>query len=115
MTNNCPLCGSEISEVPFTILKERGMVAVNGSAVILPDLEAKCLSVLSEHFPRVVSTEKMMSELYWDRGEEPEPKIVDVLVCKIRAKIKPLGVSIETHWGRGYSISAKAQIIEEIE
>ena len=102
-------------DIPFSILKERGMVVANGMAIILPVLETKCLSVLSEHFPRVVSTEKMMSELYWDKDEEPEPNIVDVWVCKVRSKIKPLGVSIETHWGRGYSISSKAQIIAEVE
>ena len=34
----------------------------------------------------------------------PEPKIVDVFVCKLRKKIAPLGLTIETIWGQGYRI-----------
>lgn len=38
-------------------------------------------------------------------GDDPvEIKIVDVFICKIRKKISPLGYSIITHWGRGYSL-----------
>jgi two-component system cell cycle response regulator CtrA len=32
----------------------------------------------------------------------PEMKIIDVIFCKIRKKLKPFGVQIETIWGRGY-------------
>lgn len=54
----------------------------------------------------VASKSAIMQALYSDRpDEDPEPKIIDVFVCKLRAKVKPFGVNIETVWGRGYSLA----------
>lgn len=36
---------------------------------------------------------------------EPDMKIVDVFVCKIRKKVKPFGIEITSLWGRGYRLS----------
>lgn len=33
---------------------------------------------------------------------ETEPKIVDVVICKLRTKLKPFGLRIETVWSCGY-------------
>ena len=38
-----------------------------------------------------------------------EIKIVDVYICKLRKKLNPFGVPVQTHWGRGYSISNQAR------
>lgn len=35
-----------------------------------------------------------------------EPKIVDVFLCKIRRKLEPHGIAIETMWGKGYALPA---------
>jgi len=32
----------------------------------------------------------------------PEIKIVDVFICKMRKKLTPFGIVIETVWGQGY-------------
>lgn len=49
----------------------------------------------------------IMTLLYSDRADaEPEIKIVDVFVCKIRAKVAPFGIEIETAWGQGYAMTA---------
>lgn len=37
--------------------------------------------------------------------DETDPKMVDVLICHLRKKLKPHGVAIETVWGIGYLIS----------
>lgn len=52
--------------------------------------------------------------LYGDRHDDevPEEKIVDVLVCNIRKKVKPFGVNIETVWGRGYSLQNRKSYSE---
>lgn len=34
--------------------------------------------------------------------DEPHVKIVDVQICKMRAKLKPFGITILTRWGQGY-------------
>jgi len=38
--------------------------------------------------------------------EETEPKIVDVVICHMRKKLKPHDIKIETVWGIGYLITA---------
>lgn len=78
--------------------------------------EALILNVLmhnpvctKERLHAAVSVNKISSD------EETEIKIVDVFVCKVRAKLKPFDVEIETHWGTGYSLSAASKnIIQEM-
>lgn len=41
-------------------------------------------------------------------AEQPELKIVDVFICKLRRKL-PDGVTIETVWGQGYRLSAASK------
>ncbi|EAP89150.1 two-component response regulator [Oceanicaulis sp. HTCC2633] len=49
-------------------------------------------------------------ELYGDRIDGgPEMKIVDVLVCKLRKKLKPFEIAIDTEWGRGYALTAQSK------
>lgn len=38
-------------------------------------------------------------------GDQAEEKIIDVYICKMRAKLKPYGIEVSTHWGQGYSLS----------
>lgn len=42
-----------------------------------------------------------------DNGDGPDIKILDVVVCRIRAKLAPIGLpgGIDTQWGIGYSMS----------
>lgn len=38
-------------------------------------------------------------------GDElPDPKIIDVFICKIRAKLRPFDIGIDTIWGQGYRL-----------
>ena len=66
--------------------------------------ESKVLSMLMER--EFASKQQLLSAVMADRGadEEPEIKIVDVYICKIRTKIKKFGVDIDTLWGRGYRL-----------
>lgn len=43
--------------------------------------------------------------------DEPEIKIVDVFVCKLRKKLKPYGIEIETLWGQGYRMTPESKAI----
>lgn len=38
--------------------------------------------------------------------DETDPKMVDVMICKLRKKLRPHKIEIETMWGLGYLISA---------
>jgi two-component system, cell cycle response regulator CtrA len=33
-----------------------------------------------------------------------------VFICKIRAKIEPFGINIETLWGRGYTMPPESKV-----
>lgn len=58
----------------------------------------------------ICSRDHLMTMLYGDRIDDPpDPKIVDVLVCKLRAKLEPFGVAIETLWARGYMLKPAAK------
>lgn len=48
--------------------------------------------------------QSIMMALYGDRPDEPEIKIVDVFVCKLRKKLSRFGVTIDTVWGQGYRL-----------
>lgn len=56
------------------------------------------------------SKEQLMHALY-EPGVDDEPniKIVDVFICKLRKKLTPYGVAIETIWGRGYRMTAQTK------
>lgn len=74
--------------------------------------EFEMLRILAERKGTVVTREMFLDELYGKPGErpgakkEPEMKIIDVLICKLREKIKS-GLNwdpIDTSWGRGYRL-----------
>lgn len=110
MQHSCPLCGSAIAELPVTILPERGMVVGNGNFATLTGHEAMLLTRLAEVFPRMVSKEALLEWLYQlSADDEPDLKIIDVWICKLRKKLKPLGIRIDTTWGRGYALAADAK------
>jgi DNA-binding response OmpR family regulator len=73
----------------------------------LTRLETRLMAALVEKLGQCVAKGPLMDALYFDRAhEEPDPKIVDILVCKIRKKIAGSGFVIETVWGQGYRARA---------
>jgi two-component system cell cycle response regulator CtrA len=49
--------------------------------------------------------DQMMTMLYADRpDEEPDSKILDVMICRMRKKLSPHGVEIRTIHGAGYEL-----------
>lgn len=66
--------------------------------------EAKLVLALSRSRGRIVTKETLMGAVYGGVPDDdwPQLKIIDVFVCKIRAKLTDAPFSIETAWGRGY-------------
>lgn len=59
-----------------------------------------------------VTRDNLMACLYRDNGkDEPEIKIVDVFVCKMRAKLKPFNIKIVTRWAAGYEMPAESKAL----
>jgi DNA-binding winged helix-turn-helix (wHTH) protein len=90
-----------------------------GMRQILPRLwgltgrEADVLGILLR---RQVMTHAQLFEAIWGGDSDRSVKIVEVVVCKLRAKLRPHGVAIRTEHGVGYFIppeskaTARAQI-----
>ncbi len=84
-----------------------GKVAINGTRLELTGREFSAVILLAEAAGRVLSKEQILEGMYTSGvDDEPEAKIVDVFICKVRAKMKSLHEGaeeiIETVWGRGY-------------
>lgn len=92
---------------------ETGAIAVNldaktvevcGAAVHLTGKEYQMLELLSLRKGTTLTKEMFLNHLYGGM-DEPELKIIDVFICKLRKKLAEAngGEShIETVWGRGY-------------
>lgn len=74
--------------------------------------EADFLNVLRAASPNVVHRERMLIALYGLIDEAPEPKILDVYLCKVRRRLMEAQarVEIETVWGRGWRLSPESVV-----
>jgi two-component system, cell cycle response regulator CtrA len=89
-------------------------VAVNGVSVYLTAKEYRLLELLALRKGMTITKGTILNYLY-DGLNEPESKIVDVFMCKLRKKLA--GASggnefIETIWGRGYALMEPAEAVD---
>lgn len=81
-----------------------GTLRIKGACVNLSRFESELLHLLIRREATVVTKSMIMDQIYQGR-DEAEIKIVDVFICKLRAKLDLVcgGLDvIETIWGRGY-------------
>jgi two-component system, cell cycle response regulator CtrA len=79
-------------------------VEVNGARVHLTGKEYQMLELLALRKGTTLTKEMFLSHLYGGM-DEPEMKIIDVFICKLRRKLANASGGkdyIETVWGRGY-------------
>ncbi len=83
------------------------VVTVNGERVHFTGHECSLLRLLATRKNTTVNKDTIMGALYPNDADEPESKIVDVYVCKIRAKLRDHGVAgcLQTAWGKGYVLT----------
>jgi two-component system cell cycle response regulator CtrA len=81
-------------------------VVANSQLVHLTNKEYTILEILCLKKGKTVSKEHLLDQLYGGI-DEPEPKIIDVFVCKLRKKIEKVTKKnyIGTIWGQGYMIN----------
>ncbi|MEQ9506918.1 MAG: response regulator transcription factor [Hyphomonas sp.] len=95
-------------------------VEVEGDRVHLPGQEYELLELLSRRKCPKLTQDMVLNHLYGGM-DEPELKIIDVFICKLRKKLQQATNGnhyIETVWGRGYVLrdprpSTKTAEIEE--
>src|SRR5277367_610154 len=79
-------------------------VEINGARVHVTGKEYQMLELLALRKGTTLTKEMFLSHLYGGM-DEPEMKIVDVFICKLRKKLANASGGkdyIETVWGRGY-------------
>jgi two-component system cell cycle response regulator CtrA len=80
------------------------VVTADAKPVRLTGKEYSILELLSLHKGTTVTKEMFLNHLYGGT-DEPELKIIDVFVCKLRKKLAQATggkLYIDTIWGRGY-------------
>jgi two-component system cell cycle response regulator CtrA len=85
-------------------------VEVSGSRVHLTAKEYLMLELLSVRKGTSVTKEMLLNHLYGGM-DEPDQKIIDVFICKLRKKLARASFGknyIETTWGRGYILRPPA-------
>jgi hypothetical protein len=50
----------------------------------------------------VIESQRSLRRSRPDNPETTDPKMVDVVVCNLRRRLKPYGIEIKTIWGHGY-------------
>jgi two-component system cell cycle response regulator CtrA len=91
-------------------------VEMGGKRVHLTGREYSMLELLSLRKGTTLTKEMFLNHLYGGM-DEPEPKIIDVFICKLRKKLAALNEGnhyIETVWGRGYVLRDNADAPAEM-
>ena len=88
----------------LTVNLDTRMVEIDGHPLHLTGKEYGILELLSLRKGTTLTKEMFLNHLYGGM-DEPELKIIDVFVCKLRKKLANASSGenyIETVWGRGY-------------
>ena len=87
-------------------------VEVNGRPLHLTCKEYQILELLSLRKGTTLIKEMFLDYLYGGM-DEPEQKIIDVFICKLRKKLANASNGkdyIETVWGRGYALREPSDV-----
>jgi two-component system cell cycle response regulator CtrA len=101
-----------LSVGPLTLNLGSREVTVDGIQVHVTGKEYAILELLTLRKGQVMTKEAFLNHLYGGM-DEPEVKIIDVFICKLRKKLAQAGADnlIGTVWGRGYMMRDPAQHI----
>jgi len=100
---------AEINIGKLTINLDNRTASVDGKPIHLTSKEYAILELLILRRGFVLTKEAFLNHLYGGM-DEPEIKIIDVFVCKLRKKLAQAGIDnlIGTVWGRGYMLQEPA-------
>src|SRR5579884_2519436 len=100
----------------LTVNLDAKTVEVDGQRVHLTGKEYQMLELLSLRKGTTLTKEMFLNHLYGGM-DEPELKIIDVFICKLRKKLANASNGknyIETVWGRGYVLREPTDADERI-
>ena len=104
------ICMSVVQLGDLLVNLDTKIVEINGARVPLTPKEYQMLELLALRKGTTVSKNMFLNHLYGGI-EEPDLKIIDVFICKLRKKLANASGGkkyIETMWGRGYVLRPAA-------
>jgi len=107
---------SVINTGDFCVKLDTKTVEAGGARVHLTGKEYQMLELLSLRKGTTLTKEMLLNHLYGGM-DEPEIKIIDVFICKLRKKLANASFGkdyIETVWGRGYTLREPDKFREKI-
>jgi two-component system cell cycle response regulator CtrA len=98
---------------PLQLNQDSRQVTVDGRQVHLTGKEYAILELMVLRKGMVLTKEAFLNHLYGGM-DEPEMKIIDVFICKLRKKLAQGGLDnlISTIWGRGYMVREPGTEVE---
>ena len=101
----CPSCRHEIAPDAKVIFDdEAGIITGSGRAAYLTPKQMEFMILLRAKFPETLLKGNAMDAIYMGSADEPETKILDTFVCKIRQRIAGIGIVIGTVRGQGFRL-----------
>ncbi|AQS87385.1 two component response regulator CtrA [Neoasaia chiangmaiensis NBRC 101099] len=109
------LSAARVAIGPLEIDLNAKEALVNGAPVHLTGKEYAILELLVLRRGAVLTKDAFLNHLYGGI-DEPEMKIIDVFICKLRRKlqVKGAGNLITTVWGRGYVLREERTVEAEM-
>src|SRR5947209_221085 len=107
---------SVINTGDLAVNLDQKIAEVGGARVHLTGKEYQMLELLSLRKGTTLTKEMFLNQLYGGM-DEPELKIIDVFICKLRKKLANASQGknyIETVWGRGYVLREPSDSDERI-
>ena len=96
---------------PLAVNLSTKTATVHGQAVRFTGKEFSMLELLALRKGMTITKEMFLNHLYGGM-DEPELKIIDVFICKLRRKLAAAGADgmVMTIWGRGYLLGEPVQV-----
>jgi two-component system, cell cycle response regulator CtrA len=106
---------SRITTGGLVVNLDAKIAELNGEPIRLTGKEYEILELLALRKGSTMTKEMFLNHLYGGL-DEPEAKIIDVFICKLRKKLSANGGHdyIETIWGRGYTLREPAEQLATI-
>lgn len=103
--SKCPCCGSDLAKADKPLVSlDTNRLLTGGEIIQLMPREAEMMAILADAMPLIVDHERFISRLWGDISTENAMHTLKVHICRLRRKIIPYGLGIETHHSRGYSL-----------
>ena len=101
----CPTCHQELKDVGLSVDTDLKTVVFEENRVKLSKQQIKIVDFMLQNAKRMVTKEELRTLIYGNEPVATSGKVLDVQMHRIRARLVPLGIGVETVHGLGYRIT----------